>query len=154
MRTISGWWGALGGVLLGACGPKLVPDGSFEVTVTGTATDCTTDATGYRETFVYDLFFTEHVVDIYVEDTPFATGGITGCTINYETPTYLEERDGGTTLQWSLAGKAKYETSPGLCNEDHGWVGTETITVVDSGDETVPMGCTYDMDVIGEYVEP
>lgn len=133
------------------CGPgEAVPDASYEVTVTGQTNGCTTDTTGYRETFVYDLFFDGAAVLIQVDDVPMAQGEISGCSIEYETSVWLEERPDDTYLRWQLEGSAKYQGLAGGCVDDpNDWEGTEVISVTESTDPTIVAGCSYTMTAVG-----
>lgn len=145
---------AFGG--LAACEPKEEPDLSYDVTITGETNGCTASTQGYRETLQYDVFFDPeepHRLEIRVDDTPMALGSVTGCTINYATSTWLEER-GDFTLQWSLEGKATYQSGGGGCLDgEYDWEGEETITVVNSDDPEIVIGCTYAMSTLGLLVQ-
>lgn len=143
-------------LLLAGCGDKEpVPDGTWDVTITPTDTDCVTTTTAQLENYSYELFFNSFAVDVHVDGLSFASGNVSGCTVTYETPTWLEDRDNGGWLRWNLEGEAKYQGKAGGCEiaDDLDWSGTETITVVESGDETVAAGCTYNMTVTGVYVD-
>lgn len=139
---------------IAGCSDDPVPDGTWDVTVVGTTTDCTTSTVGYQESFRYDLYYTGYIVDLYVDDIYFATGGVTGCSLQYDSTVWLEERDAGAWLRWSLSGEAVIQGKAGGCDieNDLDWSGTETITVEESGDETVLAGCTYEMAVTGTFV--
>lgn len=149
-----------------ACGPQQPePDISYAITVTGVSTDCTTDPTGYATDVFYDLYFDGHVVAVFSKSeeknqgVQLASGSVTGCTILYETPVWLEDRgtsaDGESLyIRWTLEGKAKYQGAAGGCVENGlDWEGTETITVTESTDPDVPTGCTYEMSTSGTLME-
>ncbi len=145
--------GALLALSLVGCVEEAEPDVSYEVTVTGVTNGCTSDTSGYRETFQYDLFFDGGAVLIQVDGTPMATGEITGCNIEYETSVWLEERDNDTTLRWQLTGDAQYQGLAGGCVEDpFDWEGTETITVLESTDPAVLVDCSYTMTTTGSLL--
>lgn len=140
---------------LGACGPqKPEPDNSYEITVTGTTNTCTTDTSGYREVYQYDLYYDGAAVEIDVDDVPMATGSISGCKIEYVTSTWLEDRPNDTYLRWAMEGSAKFQGLAGGCVDDpYDWDGTETITVTESSDPDVPVDCTYTMTAQGTLVQ-
>lgn len=139
-----------------ACEPKETPDASYRVTITGETNSCTTDTTGYQETLQYDVYYDpeeQHRLEIRIDDTPMALGAVTGCTIDYETSVWLEER-GEFTVRWMLEGTAVYQTAGGGClSDEYDWEGTETITVTDSTDPSVLIGCTYTMSTLGTLVQ-
>jgi hypothetical protein len=148
--------------LLVACsdGTEAPPDDQWEVTVTGIETNCTEATQGYQESFRYMLYNDGSATELRIEGPDgkpesFASGIRSGCRLNYESAVWLEDRAGGL-LRWQLKGSAAYQTNVGGCDIEDGydWVGTETITVVDSEDEAVPVGCTYEMEVTGTYVQP
>lgn len=158
---VAKWLPALAWMAGCASGP--VPDGTWRVTVTGKSTNCTTDTSGYRETFDYQLFYDGSSVDIKVlapdEDDgktlgdDFATGTVTGCQLDYHSAVWLEERSDGS-FRWQIVGSAKVQGAAGGCGLEPGvdWLGTETIEVIDSTLDSVPVGCTYDMDVTGKFL--
>lgn len=140
-----------------ACNDEPLPDGSWDVTVVGDTTNCTTDTSGYQDSFRYDLYYSGYIVDLYVDDIYFATGGVTGCSLQYQSSTWLEERGDGSWLRWSLEGEAVIQGKAGGCDIDNDldWAGTELITVEESSDEDDGLtGCTYLLNVTGTYVEP
>lgn len=139
--------------MLSGCTPEAVPDVSYEVTVTGVTNGCTTDTSGYRETFQYDLFFDNASVLIQVDDVPMATGEIVGCKIEYQTSVWLEDRDNDTYLRWQMTGDGAYQGLAGGCVDDpYDWETTETITVTESTDPSIVAGCTYTMTANGNLL--
>lgn len=141
---------------LAACEPEEVPDMSYTVTITGETNGCTASTQGYRETLQYDVFYDpeeQHRIEIRVEETPMALGSVTGCTMKYATSTWLEER-GAYTIQWSLEGKATYQSGGGGCLDgEYDWEGEEVITVVASDDPEIAIDCTYTMSTLGTLVQ-
>lgn len=146
---------------LSACGgneDEATPDVSYKVTVTGLETDCTTSEQGYQKSYTYLLFYDQETasqLELKIEGEDgkaesFANGNRSGCRLDYESAVYLEERSTGL-IRWQLTGNAVYEGQAGGCDLDDGvdWLGEETITVVDSEDPNVPVGCTYLMEVQG-----
>ena len=149
--------------LLVACGgseEEVTPDVAYEVTVTGLESDCTSSQEGYQKGYTYLLYYddvstTQLELKIEGEDgkpESFASGNRSGCRLDYESAVYLEDRSSGL-LRWQLTGSAVYEGQAGGCDLDDGvdWLGEETITVVDSEDPDVPVGCTYAMEVQGSF---
>jgi hypothetical protein len=144
-----------------ACGgdvEEAVPDGEWNVQVTGVATDCTDSNQGFQKTYVYQLFFNGSAADVKIkgsEDEPvtFATGSRSGCQIAYESLTFLDERDGGE-INWMITGESIYEASAGGCSLENGvdWLGTEVLEVTASTVESVPEGCTYTFETKGTYL--
>ncbi|MEL6341659.1 MAG: hypothetical protein AAFV53_00905 [Myxococcota bacterium] len=143
-----------------ACGPEVAtPDGVWNVTVTGDFDDrndevdeCAgTDPTTYSESFGYQLFFNGTNVDIRINDEDFAAGARTGCTIEYQSAAYLEE-DANGSFQWEITGEATYQAAAGACLDgEDDWVGEETIEVIFSDNEAIPVGCEYRLQVTGTY---
>jgi hypothetical protein len=147
--------------LFAACGgseEESAPDVAYEVTVTGLESDCSDQ--GYQKDYTYLLYYddvstTQLELKIEGEDgkpESFANGNRSGCRLDYESAVYLEDRSSGL-LRWQLTGSAVYEGQAGGCDLDDGvdWLGEETITVVDSEDPDVPVGCTYAMEVQGSF---
>ena len=156
-REIVAWWRPLlCTALLAACGsPQPVPDGAWNVTVTGVSTDCTTETSGYQKSFVYQIFYDETNLsraEIDIEDEAFAVGTISGCNMTYESAVWLEEDSGGE-FQWQITGGAEIQGAAGGCDieNDLDWNGTEVLEVVQSENPTVPEGCTYEMTVQGTW---
>ncbi len=140
-------------VLGNACGPEpFAPDAEWDVTVTGVETDCTDDTSaGFQQTYTYQRLATGSNVELRIEGDVFATGLMAGCTLDYSTPTWIEERDGGD-FRWILNGEADfnvYGTSACDVDEPYDWLGEEVITVVESENPDVPEGCTYTFEVFG-----
>jgi hypothetical protein len=140
---------------------EVVPDGEWQVNVTGLSTDCCEandedlcagDLEGYQEGFAYQLFFDGSTTEIKVDGDRFATGITTGCNIEYSSSIWLEERDGGS-LNWQIIGQAQYQGAAGGCSieNDLDWAGTEVLTVIQSDDPSAPLGCTYTMSVEGSF---
>ena len=151
---------ALNGVVLDGCALKPPePDARWQVTLTGDTTNCLTDgSSGYQKTFTYEVTWPNKpddvtTTEIRIDGESFATGQTSGCSIEYQTPTWLEERDQGY-LKWSIAGRADQQQNTGGCDIDDGldWDGVETITIEESTDNTVPEGCTYTLLATGKFL--
>jgi len=149
-----------------ACGPEEVPpDGTWAVTVSsalndeGTAIDSTCIGDGesvatYQASYTYELYYDGDAVSLDIDGQAFAQGTRTGCSLSYESAIWLEERPAGL-ITWRIIGVADYRGGSGGCDErfDEGidWNGLETIEVVDSEDESITPGCTYNLDVVGTW---
>jgi hypothetical protein len=146
-------------VLVGCAADPAVPDLIYEVTVESTvddgalATDCVTEGAVYSGTFSYGVFTDAERIELTVDDEVFALGSRSGCSLSYTSAIWLDERPGGE-VRWLLRGEADYEGTAGGCSLPDGvdWQGTETIEVVDSEDESIAIGCTYQLTTSGSLV--
>ena len=149
----------LSAVLASACaGEEAVPDLVYTVNVVSAVDSDGTLSSGstcigegetvvaYDEEFTYELYFEGSNVEVRVDGESFAAGVREGCDLVYESAVWLEERGSGD-LRWKLNGEAIYEGAAGGCDLADGsdWSGTEIIEVVESADDDVPEGCTYEM---------
>lgn len=109
----------------------------------------------YNDSFEYSLFYDGEAVQIEVDKQAFAGGTRAGCSLSYESSMWLEDRAGGR-VTWYVEGYATYRGTAGGCDNqiDEGldWQGTETIIVVESEDEAVPVGCEYNLVTSGTVV--
>lgn len=158
MRTLSPLLLVLGA----ACSPEAVPpDLTYTVDVftrvdnNEIVSTCITEGETYNQTFTYELYFEGSNLELKVgsgdqEPESFASGTRSGCDLVYESAIWLEERSGGD-LRWQLLGAALNEGASGGCDLSEGldWEGTEVIEVVESEDESVPVGCTYELETEG-----
>ncbi len=144
-----------------ACGPPAEdPDGEWNVTVTGTETNCVEAAeASYQAAFVYQIFYdtssgdiTQLTTQIQIDGEDFANGVTSGCNLEYESAIWLEEDDGGD-FQWQIKGEATYQgaASCGDLPDGVDWQGTETLTVTSSENDSVPVGCVYNMELTGVF---
>jgi len=143
----------LSAVLASACaGEEAVPDLVYTVNVVSAVegdqlvTTCVSEGAVLDESFTYELYFEGSNVEVRVDGESFAAGVREGCDLVYESAVWLEERGSGD-LRWKLNGEAIYEGAAGGCDLADGsdWSGTEIIEVVESADDDVPEGCTYEM---------
>lgn len=172
LRASSRGRGLLAGVLaaglplVGCGGAEEVPaDGTWKVTVASIVTDAGTldttcvgegdSARTYQATFDYALFYDGDAVSIDIDGQSFAEGTRAGCNLSYESSVWLEERPTGL-VTWRIVGDAAYHGAAGGCENqvDDGkdWSGLETIEVVASEDESIPVGCTYNLSTVGTVV--
>ena len=143
--------------LLVACKEDIEPNGRWNVTITGTGSEdpCIESTEGFQETYEYALYYDGTFVEIHVDQIPFATGEIRGCSMTYESGVFLEESTGGD-FRWQIQGRADVESAAGGCAdvpEDLDWYGTETLTVVSTENEDIEEGCTYNMESTGIVVQ-
>lgn len=152
----------LGFAVLAACKvPLPEPDARWEVTVRGDATTCSIDkdVLAYEETYTYEVSWPNKddgdvtTTEIRIDGEPFATGQTAGCSIEYASPTWLDEREQGF-IKWGIVGIAEQQQSAGGCQikNELDWYGTETITVTESTAPDIKTGCTYTTTVEGQYL--
>ena len=147
--------------MLGACSSdEDVQQFRFEVTGVGVEDGCNEPTVGYQDTWEFRLAFPEgnSFVELNIDDQTFATGSINGCTIEYESVVWGEIVD-GFNIRWQLSGSALFELGGEGCGLETGkdWLGTETFTVVSTGDgdqkhPSIEPGCEYILDTEGAYL--
>ncbi len=155
---------------------------NWEVKVTSVDNTCTEDNSGTVERFVYELDFAQgSLTDLHIEGERFATGSLTGCRLEYQSQVVGEPDRAGGSIQWVLSGEAIERTGGDTCDiEDHtadtladwgivdaddvdnyldghepselDWIGWESFEIVASEDESIAVGCTYDLLVAGVYL--
>ncbi len=136
----------------------LDPDSyNWEVTITGVEDLCNPDdPQGYQESMTYSLFFDGSITDIKVGDKSFASGIMSGCTLEYDSAVVGERRgpEEEYWIKWQLTGEATLRQGGGSCDIEEGfdWVGEETFEIVESTDPDIEVGCTYTMALEGTYV--
>lgn len=148
---------------LSACGADEVPpEGVWSVTVQSRLTDegaldtdCIESGQNYQKSYNYELYYDGDAVTIDIDGQAFATGTRAGCDLVYESTTFLDDRASGL-ITWAIEGDASYHGAAGGCENqiaDDGldWVGVETVVVVASEDESIPVGCQYFMDTSGTW---
>ncbi|HCH66984.1 MAG: hypothetical protein CL927_01095 [Deltaproteobacteria bacterium] len=153
-----------------ACGggDEVLPDGVWDVTVASLlvgdgdqqsfSSDCISEdevATVYSKSFKYELYYDGEAVLVEIDGQAFGDGTRAGCNLVYESAVWLDERAGGQ-VTWYVEGAATYRGVAGGCDNQFpdgvDWTGTEVAIVVDSTDESVPVGCTYDLVTSGTVV--
>jgi hypothetical protein len=143
--------------LLAACqSGTSVPEDAiwYAVDVEAVSTTCgLSDAEmseGYAESFTYAVSFDGSSATLYIDDNIFASGTISGCSLVYQTVTVGQERETGD-LKWQIFGESRVNAaSGGACTDNGGdWQGTEYFEIVESEDEAIEVGCTYDMTTSG-----
>jgi hypothetical protein len=173
-RLVSVSWKALAAVAaltMVGCGGEddVPPDGVWNLTISsnivddgagGQQIDTTCNDAGqafrtYSDSFKYELFYDGDAVHIDVDGQSFADGTRAGCNLLYESSVWLEDRAGGQ-VTWYVEAGASYRGSAGGCDNQLeagvDWEGYETIIVVESEDESVPVGCEYNLVTSGTVV--
>jgi hypothetical protein len=141
------------GLLVGCKLSAPEPDARWQVDLTHGSKDAQTcyqqdDAHNMQETYVYEVTWPNKddgdvtTTEITIDGEPFAAGQTSGCSIEYASPTWLDQRDQGY-IKWSLVGKAEEQQGAGGC---------ETITVEESTDTSIPEGCSYTVVVQGTFL--
>lgn len=154
---------ALALIALAACGggEELDPDAYYwDVSLLGTFSTCHDDdnVVGYAEDFTYGLSFDGSATTLRIDGNTFASGLISGCSLDYESGVVGQDRPGGF-VQWQLLGEALIETGgdgcsiPDIEGTPLDWYGTETFVITYSEDPALAEGCEYEMSVQGVYVE-
>ncbi len=144
---------------LAACEEDTLDPDSFnwEVTVTGVEDLCNpTDPQGFQQDFTYSLFFDGSITTITIGDENFASGIMSGCSLEYDTPVVGERRGDNEEfwVKWQLTGEALLRQGGSSCDIDEGldWQGEETFELVETDDPSLSVGCTYTMAVEGTYL--
>ncbi len=118
---------------------------------------CNNSPVDYQETFTYSLYYEPEGsgVDLRIDGASFATGVISGCMVEYESPITGEERGEDLWIKWQLTGEATHRPGGYSCDLDDGvdWSGEEVFQVVSSDDPDFSVGCTYTTNVVGIYLE-
>jgi hypothetical protein len=143
--------------LLMACKEEVVPNGIWNVTITGTGSEnpCVESTEGFQQSYEYALYNQSNFVEIDVDGEFFATGEIRGCTMTYESGVYLDEAQNGP-FRWKINGIADVESAGGGCPDvpdEYDWFGTETLTVISSENIDIEEGCSYSMDSTGVLIK-
>lgn len=139
-----------------SCSKQRIPDAAWNVEITGIETTCVDSLEGYQDSFIYEAYFEGSSVELDISGQSFAVGQRRGCILEYTSATYLEESDNGS-FRWNIQGAAESQTDAGGCPDipdGKDWIGTETLMVVDSDNESIDSGCTYTMEVFGTYLNP
>jgi len=135
-------------VLSAGCSDANLPGHRFDVTLTEADNGCTGESTP-AEDYTYRVEVQGAAVTLSIGEDLLATGTLSGCNVRYDSPPWTESRSGGE-VRWSMSGEAVIALGDG-CAAESGWVGTETITVLESSDADVQGGCRFTHDVDGTY---
>lgn len=142
---------AMGCLALIACGQDDLPGHYWELDVSTAADTCNSPAVGYGDSFEYRLEIGVEEVSVAIGPDTFATGTINGCTVEYDSVIWTEQRPAGEVL-WTLHGEALAQRGDGACGIASDWIGTEVFTIVSSADPAIRPGCTFTTDLTGTYV--
>lgn len=133
----------------------------WDVTVTSTedtVDTCNDPPQAYSDSLEFVLNFDGSSVDLAIGADTFATGTISGCRIEYESPVVIDlaYAQEGYDVKWQLDGWADYEQAAGACDiaDDYNWLGEETFTVVSSDHPDIEANCYYTLEVSGTYGGP
>lgn len=136
------------------CNDGELPGNYWNISVSGAENLCTGSGTGYSENYDYRIELELSDATLFIAEDQWATGILDGCEISYESIEWSDLRD-GYEIRWRLNGLADINIGgPGAgCVEQEGydWVGTETFTVLSSAHPNVQSGCTYTLDVVGQW---
>jgi hypothetical protein len=151
-----------------ACGggEEVLPDGVWNVTVASLITevngqssidsDCVPEGGAvYSKSFKYELYYEGDAVLVDIDGQSFGGGTRAGCNLLYDSAVWLDDRPGGQ-ITWYVEGGATYRGVAGGCDNQLAdgvdWLGYEVAIVVESEDESVPVGCEYDLETTGTVV--
>lgn len=144
-------------VLSGSACSESLTGFEWDVTLTAIEDGCNPEPIGYQQTFRYRLVFDGAHARLYIGENGFANGTLSGCSIQYSSVTWGEERE-DYTYRWVLTGDAAYRQGSGCDTQLPGpnvdWFGTETFTIIDTDDPDIPPDCDYVMEAEGVYVGP
>lgn len=144
-----------------ACASGLDPDAyHWEVHVVGADDGCHAEGetVPYQQEFTYALYYDGSSATMKIDGDTFATGVVSGCTLNYESVETREDRGDGY-VRWILEGEALHQQEGASCgieaNEEGqslDWLGTETFTLLETDLPGYDTPCTYTMDVEGTFL--
>lgn len=139
-----------------AFGCKGVLPGAYWQLEQSTSEDlCNSSTQNASGSFEYRVVYDLQDITIAIGEDEFATGTVNGCTFDYETVVWPEERD-GYDIAWRMEGGATVSKGGGDgCTVDGGgdWAGTEVFTIITSEDPELSPGCTYTVEMTGTFVE-
>lgn len=142
-------------VLAGGCAGADVRGHYFNLQAKGAQDDCTGASVNYAEKVGYRLVLDGNDLEVAVDEDVFASGMLNGCSIQYESVIWADERD-GFELRWQIHGAATVNIGGAeSCKPQNGtdWDGTEIFEVISSQDPAISPGCEYTLNMSGKYVE-
>lgn len=153
-------WTLISLLALAGCGAKVVPGSVWDIALVSVEEDtCHPEPLDYNGDLQmeYTIQFDGPRTALFVSKEGetaqvFATGGITGCEINYESVVWGEDHD-GYEIRWQLSGNALFRPGGSSCGlaADVDWSGTETFEIISSETDELPAGCKYTLGVEGKY---
>ncbi len=155
MRWLS--LGMTAGVALGAVGCKTELPGAYWDLEQRTIDDqCNTPTISGSGGFEYRVVYDLQDITVAIGDDEFAFGTVSGCTLDYQTVVWPEERE-GLEIAWQMTGTAlvrRGENDSCEAVDGKDWVGTETFEIVTAPDNPdLQPGCTYTVEVTGTFLE-
>ncbi len=127
----------------------------WNISIQGDEDDCTGGSAKYGDKLDYRVVFDGNDITLAVAKDEFATGGVNGCSISYDSVIWEDER-AGFGLRWQIHGSATVNVGGGKsCQPGNGtdWDGVETFEVISSEDPDISPGCEYSLNLSGKYVE-
>ena len=107
---------------------------------TGTS-DCYADIGRSKETLSYELHQDGDAISIRIDGETFATGTLRGCSLDYESPVWLDTTDNGE-VQWQVKSVVTVLDMNGACTAafkgeaaGYDFLGIEEVEVVGGSDE-------------------
>jgi hypothetical protein len=154
-------WSLFALLPLFGCGTKVVPGFVWDVSLVSVEDDsCHEPDVAFTGdlTMEYTVQFDGPRATLFVAGTDgetgqaFATGGISGCEINYQSVVWGEDHN-GYQVRWQLSGSSLFRQSGDGCGlpANIDWQGTETFKIITSEDETLTPGCEYTMGLEGTF---
>ncbi|MBX2796304.1 MAG: hypothetical protein KTR31_01505 [Myxococcales bacterium] len=139
-------------LLLTGCDGEELTGNLFDLTLTGADNQCTGNGTDHTERHQYRVDFDNTDLIVAVGEDVWATGTIDGCNLEYTSIVWSSLR-GGFEIEWQISGQAQVDVAggDGCATDDDDWVGTETFLVTNSAHPKVQPGCTYSLDVSGDF---
>lgn len=137
-------------VVLVGCSAEDLPGDYWTVTVTGSENLCTGNGIGYSEQFDYRLEIDGNDVAVAIGEDVWATGVLDGCNLSYTSLAWSSYRN-DLEIAWQIVGASKINVGGQGCVDEQDWEGTETFVITESAHPDVPPGCTYTLDVVGQY---
>ena len=138
---------------LTACGGEDLPGEYWKVQLSGAENACTGNGADYSAEYEYRVVFDGNDITLAIGDDIWATGIAEGCTLNYSSLVWSDERD-GYEIEWEILGNSVVNVGGnGGCTSESDWEGTETFVVDTSEHPDVQPGCTYTLDVTGQFLK-
>lgn len=135
-------------ILLLACAESKIPADSQHFSVKVDADDG-----DYTETFDYYVAFDASSATLYIGESAFARGTLTGCELTYQSVVFGQDRADGD-VKWQLFGNASIESADGdpCVDGEDDWAGMEYAEIVASDDESIEVGTEYYMTTTGKFI--
>lgn len=147
---------ALAGALLAiaGCGDPDLEGHYWSITARGVENSCTSGPPDAEERFDYRVRYDGNEIQVAIGPDLVATGAADGCSLVYQSTIWTDERD-GAEITWRLTGHAVAQQAGAACTIPNGtdWDGTETFEVVSSSHPDISAGCSYVLDLSGDYLE-